>query len=423
MIVALEEAKYNLNEMRGKVKELGSALRIDETREKAAELEKQTYAEDFWNDQENSSKILQQVKQLKDRVEEYEKLAHKLEDAITLAEMAIEENDESYTEEVQHELAEIQKTEERMRLELLLSGEYDDSNAILSFHPGAGGTEAQDWALMLYRMYTRWGEKHGYDVKLIDWLDGEEAGIKSATIMISGPHAYGYLKSENGVHRLVRVSPFDASGRRHTSFASVEVMPEFKDDGKVEIAVAVTAGADPPEGGWLEGVGTPILTVKNRSKRLTQVKAEKSWDNTDEADRLPVTVELWRNGAKMVGDIYTQTLSEENDWNYIWYDLPLFVDGDYGRYTLREVRIGDVIAVKRMPVVYQYKVLNLVTSRQPAKNVPAYCLNITPQEELDKLDAPRETIFVFRDRGTGRPTKKERRELDSLMDNMLYEEE
>ena len=230
MIVALEEAKYNLNEMRGKVKELGSALRIDETREKAAELEKQTYAEDFWNDQENSSKILQQVKQLKDRVEEYEKLSHKLEDAITLAEMAIEENDESYTEEVQHELAEIQKTEERMRLELLLSGEYDDSNAILSFHPGAGGTEAQDWALMLYRMYTRWGEKHGYDVKLIDWLDGEEAGIKSATIMISGPHAYGYLKSENGVHRLVRISPYDASGRRHTSFAAVEVMPEIAED-------------------------------------------------------------------------------------------------------------------------------------------------------------------------------------------------
>ena len=153
---------------------------------------------------------------------------------------------------MQHELAEIQKTEERMRLELLLSGEYDDSNAILSFHPGAGGTEAQDWALMLYRMYTRWGEKHGYDVKLIDWLDGEEAGIKSATIMISGPHAYGYLKSENGVHRLVRVSPFDASGRRHTSFASVEVMPEFKDDGKVEIRdedIEVTAHRSSGAGG------------------------------------------------------------------------------------------------------------------------------------------------------------------------------
>ena len=252
MIVALEEAKYSLNEMRAKVEELGNALRIDEVRAEAAELEKLTYAEDFWNDQENSSKILQQVKQLKDKVESYEKLAQKLEDAITLAEMAIEENDESYVEEVQGELNEIVSTEERMRLELLLSGEYDSFNAIVSFHPGAGGTEAQDWAQMLYRMYTRWGEKHGYDVKLIDWLDGEEAGIKSATIMISGTNAYGYLKSENGVHRLVRVSPFDASGRRQTSFASVEVMPEFKDDGKIEIRdedIEVTAHRSSGAGG------------------------------------------------------------------------------------------------------------------------------------------------------------------------------
>ena len=252
MIVALEEARFSLLEQRGKIKELGSALRIEEIREEAAELEKQTYAEDFWNDQENSSKILQQVKQIKDKIEAYEKLAQKLEDAITLAEMAIEENDESCVEEVQSELADIEKTEERMRLELLLSGEYDSYNAILSFHPGAGGTEAQDWALMLYRMYTRWGEKHGYDVKLIDWLDGEEAGIKSATIMISGTNAYGYLKSENGVHRLVRVSPFDSSGRRHTSFASVEVMPEFKDDGKVEIRdedIEITAHRSSGAGG------------------------------------------------------------------------------------------------------------------------------------------------------------------------------
>jgi len=252
VIVALEEARFSLLEQRGKIKELGSALRIEEIREEAAELEKQTYAEDFWNDQENSSKILQQVKQIKDKIEAYEKLAQKLEDAITLAEMAIEENDESCVEEVQSELADIEKTEERMRLELLLSGEYDSYNAILSFHPGAGGTEAQDWALMLYRMYTRWGEKHGYDVKLIDWLDGEEAGIKSATIMISGTNAYGYLKSENGVHRLVRVSPFDSSGRRHTSFASVEVMPEFKDDGKVEIRdedIEITAHRSSGAGG------------------------------------------------------------------------------------------------------------------------------------------------------------------------------
>ena len=120
-------------------------------------------------------------------------------------------------------------------LEGLLSGEYDSNNAILSFHPGAGGTEAQDWAQMLYRMYVRWGERHGFNVKLVDWLDGEEAGLKSATIIVEGENAYGYLKSENGVHRLVRVSPFDSSGRRHTSFASVEVMPEFDDDGNIEI--------------------------------------------------------------------------------------------------------------------------------------------------------------------------------------------
>ena len=252
MIVALEEAKYNLNEQRAKIVELGSALRIEELRERATELDKLTYAEDFWNDQENSSKVLQQVKQLKDKIEAYEKLAQKLEDAIALAEMAIEESDESCVPEVEAELEAIMATEERMRLELLLSGEYDSYNAIVSFHPGAGGTEAQDWALMLYRMYTRWGEKHGYDVKLIDWLDGEEAGIKSATIMISGLNAYGYLKSENGVHRLVRVSPFDASGRRQTSFASVEVMPEFKDDGKIEIRdedIEVTAHRSSGAGG------------------------------------------------------------------------------------------------------------------------------------------------------------------------------
>ena len=252
LIVALEEAKYALIGQRDKIKELGSALRVDENRAKVAELEKTTYAEGFWNDLENSSKVMQEIKQLKDRIEAFEKLDARLEDAITLAEMAIEENDEAYVEEVQNELAEIEKAEERMRLELLLSGEYDANNAILSFHPGAGGTEAQDWAQMLYRMYTRWGEKHGYDVKLIDWLDGDEAGIKSATIMISGLNAYGYLKSENGVHRLVRVSPFDASGRRQTSFASVEVMPEFKDDGKIEIRpedIEITAHRSSGAGG------------------------------------------------------------------------------------------------------------------------------------------------------------------------------
>ena len=235
MIIALEEARHELLAYRDKITELGAALRIEAEKAELAELEQLTLADNFWGDQENSGKVLQSIKRKKDKIESYEKLCARLEDAITLAEMGIEENDESFVEEVQSELAAISKEEENRRIEALLSGEYDRNNAIISFHPGAGGTEAQDWALMLYRLYTRWGEKHGYTVKLIDWLDGEEAGLKSATITIEGENAYGYLKSENGVHRLVRVSPFDSSGRRHTSFASVEVMPEFEDDGKIEL--------------------------------------------------------------------------------------------------------------------------------------------------------------------------------------------
>lgn len=235
MIVALEEARRELIGYRDKIDELGNALRIEEERVAVAQLEEKTTADNFWADQENSGKVLQQLKRKRDKIAAYETLRQKLDDAITLSEMAIEENDESCVAEVQSELREIRAEEEARRIEALLSGEYDRNNAILSFHPGAGGTEAQDWALMLYRLYTRWGERHGYTVKLIDWLDGEEAGIKSATITIEGENAYGYLKSENGVHRLVRVSPFDASGRRQTSFASVEVMPEFEDDGKIEL--------------------------------------------------------------------------------------------------------------------------------------------------------------------------------------------
>ena len=233
MIVALENAKRELIGLRETVVELGSALRIEETKENLKDLEAQTQAPDFWNDAEKSGKVLQVIKQAQDKVIGYEKLCARLEDAIALAEVAIEENDESFVEEVESELAAITAEEEHKRIEVLLSGEYDKSNAIVSFHPGAGGTEAQDWAQMLYRMITRWAEKSGFQVKLTDWLDGDGAGIKSATVMVNGINAYGYLKSENGVHRLVRVSPFDANGRRQTSFASIEVMPEFEDVDKV----------------------------------------------------------------------------------------------------------------------------------------------------------------------------------------------
>ncbi len=252
LIIALEEAKYKLMAMRETLAELRSALQIDVLNAKIAELEASTFAPDFWGDQKNSGKVLQTIKQSKDIVEAYETLVQKNEDALMLAEMAIEENDESSVEEVTSELAHIEQEAEHQRLETLLCGEYDKNNAIVSFHPGAGGTEAQDWAQMLYRMYSRWGEQHGFKVQLMDWLDGDEAGIKSAILRFEGVNAYGYLKSENGVHRLVRISPFDASGRRQTSFASVEVMPEFEDDDSIVIRdedIEVTAHRSSGAGG------------------------------------------------------------------------------------------------------------------------------------------------------------------------------
>ena len=227
MIVALEEARLALVNMRADLKELGEQLKIEQARATVEELEQQTSDPDFWGNTEKSSKVLQTIKQQKDKIESYEALCTRLEDAIVLAEMAIDENDESCVDEVQSELSEITAIAEKKRTEVLLSGEYDRNNAIISFHPGAGGTEAQDWCQMLYRMINRWCESNGFKVKLTDWLDGDDAGLKSATIFVEGENAYGFLKSENGVHRLVRVSPFDSAGRRQTSFASIEVMPEF----------------------------------------------------------------------------------------------------------------------------------------------------------------------------------------------------
>ena len=238
--------------MKGDIDDLANALKIDRLRDDAEELEQKTLVPNFWDDTESSGKILRELKRIKSTLEEYAALKTALEDALTLADMGIEENDESVTEEVLAELEKVRAGEERMRLETLLSGEYDACNAIVSLHPGAGGTEAQDWASMLYRMYTRWAEKHGFTVKLLDWLDGDEAGLKSATVLIEGTNAYGYLKSEHGVHRLVRVSPFDASGRRHTSFASVEVTPELDDSVDIEIRdedIEVTAHRSSGAGG------------------------------------------------------------------------------------------------------------------------------------------------------------------------------
>ena len=189
----------------------------------------------FWDDIENSQKVLQKIKQLKDKCEKYKTLCSDWEDALTLVELADEEEDISLLSEVKDAYKSVSEEMEKMTLETLLSGEYDKNNAILTLHSGAGGTESQDWTEMLYRMYTRWAERRGYTVTTLDYLDGDEAGIKSVTFQLVGENAYGYAKGEKGVHRLVRISPFDSAGRRHTSFASLEVMPEIEDDTTVVI--------------------------------------------------------------------------------------------------------------------------------------------------------------------------------------------
>ena len=234
-MIQYEEYKLKLNNLKPTLDELHIALRTDDAKNEIDELEQKSAAEGFWNDLENSQKVLQRMKQLKAKCENYERLVTKWDDLYVLCEMGLEEDDETLLEEIVSGYAELEESVNSARLTTLLTGEYDSCSAILTFHAGAGGTEAQDWCQMLYRMYTRWAERHNYTVKTLDYEDGEEAGIKSATISIEGDNAYGFLKSENGVHRLVRISPFDANARRQTSFSAVEVMPEIDEDVDVDI--------------------------------------------------------------------------------------------------------------------------------------------------------------------------------------------
>ncbi len=234
-MLEFEEYKAKLNAAKPSLELLQGALKLEAARKEIEELEAASEREGFWNDVENSQKAQKRLKTLKAKVENYEKLCAAWDDMCVMCEMAIEENDDSMLEELKSEYDRFAENVESTRLSTLLTGEYDANNAILTFHAGAGGTEAQDWASMLYRMYNMWAERHGYKVKVMDYLDGDEAGLKSATIMIEGDNAYGFLKSEHGIHRLVRVSPFDAAGRRHTSFAAVEVMPEITDNNEIEL--------------------------------------------------------------------------------------------------------------------------------------------------------------------------------------------
>ncbi len=234
-MLQFDEYKVKLNNIRPALADLGQALNLDAAVKELDLLEAESASDGFWENIEKAQKVQQRIKTLQGKLSGQKKRETQWSDLMTLCEMGNEEEDASLIPELQEGFDRLERDIENTRLSTLLTGDYDNSNAILSIHAGAGGTEAQDWAEMLMRMYTRWAERHGFAYKIVDLLDGDEAGIKSATIMIEGENAYGYLKGEHGVHRLVRISPFDANARRQTSFAALEVMPEISDDVEVDI--------------------------------------------------------------------------------------------------------------------------------------------------------------------------------------------
>ena len=235
--IQLEEAKKELADLIAQIKELGANIKIDEIEKEHKEYSDKINSNGFWDEISEANEILKKSKILSEKIKDFKALENTANSAYELINMAISENDESLTSDILREVSEIKKEFIDLELKTLLDGEYDRSNAIISIHPGAGGTEAQDWAEMLYRMYSRYAENHRYKLKLLDYLEGDGAGVKSVTFSVSGENAFGYLKSENGVHRLVRISPFNAAGKRMTSFASVEVMPEIDEEAYTKIEI------------------------------------------------------------------------------------------------------------------------------------------------------------------------------------------
>ncbi len=233
--IKFDEYKTKLNNLLPVLEDLGKSLGLEAAEQELDLLQAQSAAEDFWSNMEKAQKVSQRIKNLQDKIEAQNKRLSTVEDLLVLCEMGIEEDDDSMVEELEESYAALEEDIESARLSTLFRGEYDSNDCMLSIHAGAGGTEAQDWASMLFRMYQRWADRHGFKCETLDYEDGDEAGIKTATLMISGENAYGYLRSEHGVHRLVRISPFDSNARRQTSFAAVEVMPDLPDDVEVDI--------------------------------------------------------------------------------------------------------------------------------------------------------------------------------------------
>ena len=235
-MIEMEVFKQDLTAVRSMIAEAGESLHVDHLREQLVEYQEDMGSNGFWDDTERATRISAKANSTENRIKHYESLINRADEIEIMMELAEEEDDESMAEDIKKEFASLKEDLESLRLQTLLTGEYDDCNCILTLHAGAGGTEAQDWTQMLYRMYTRYCEKMGFTVKVLDYLDGDEAGVKSVTFEVSGDHAYGYLRGEKGVHRLVRISPFDANARRHTSFSSLDVSPILEDDeGDIEI--------------------------------------------------------------------------------------------------------------------------------------------------------------------------------------------
>ena len=231
----IEETSKQIENIKNKLAEIKETLSIDKLEEELKILEKETLTQEFWNDSENMPKVLSKINNLKKKIISYKNIENEIKTLSEMLELVAEEEDSDLEKEISENLNNVEKDVEELEISTLLSEKYDENNAIVTIHPGAGGTEAQDWAEMLYRMYTRWANDNNFKIEELDYLDGEEAGLKSVTFLVSGSYAYGYLKSEHGVHRLVRISPFDSGGRRHTSFASVEVLPEINDDEDIYI--------------------------------------------------------------------------------------------------------------------------------------------------------------------------------------------
>ena len=234
-MIDLERMKQDLNRLRDKTAKAGDALHLPHLQEELTELKEEMNAPEFWNDLERSTAVNRKVSQIENKLNHVASLESRADDIEAMLELLAEDEDESIAEECENELASLSADADALELETLMRGEYDSCNALLSLHAGAGGTEAQDWTQMLYRMYTRYCERHGYKVVVNDLLEGDEAGVKSVTFQVEGENAYGFLRSERGVHRLVRISPFDANARRHTSFSSLDVAPIMEDDKDFEV--------------------------------------------------------------------------------------------------------------------------------------------------------------------------------------------